>query len=83
MKRLLLLSLLMIGFAGSLFAQGEVVANTINWPLLIIMGLIAVAEVALRAFPDKNFTGLIGLVINLLKQGSDYLNNKSELQKKA
>ena len=77
MKRLLLLSLLMIGFVGSLFAQGEVVVeDNTNWALLIITGLVALAEVGLRAFPNKNITGIIGLIINLLKVASDYLNNK-------
>jgi len=82
MKRSLLLSFLMIGFAGSLFAQGVGVVDETNWALLIITILIAVAEVVFRAVPDKKFTGPIGLLINLLKVASDYLNNKSELQKK-
>ena len=67
---------------GFLQGQGEVVADSINWPLIIITGLIALAEVAFRAFPDQNFTGPIGFIINLLKVASDYLNNKSALQKK-
>ena len=83
MKKLILLSFLMIGFVGSLFAEGVEIAEETNWPLIIIAGIIALAEVALRAFPDKKFTGLIGLIINLLKLGSDYLNNKSDIQKKS
>jgi len=82
MKKLLLLSFLMACLcSGMLFAQGVELAEETNWPLIIIAGIIALAEVALRAFPDKNFTGLIGLIINLLKLGSDYLNNKSDIQK--
>ncbi len=76
MKKLLVLSFLMILFIGSLFAQGEAPVEETNWVLIIIAGVIAVIEIIGRAIPNKNVTGILGLIINLLKQISDYLNNK-------
>ena len=36
--------------------------------------IIAISEAVLRLIPNKNYTGLIGGIINILKIASDYLN---------
>ena len=46
--------------------------NLIYWIGLIIV----VSEAVLRLIPDKNWTGLIGVIINLLKVVSDYFNRE-------
>lgn len=71
--RIYFLILLLIPFV--VFAQTDSGDET-NWVGVIIGALIAVAEIVLRAIPNPKFTGIIGLVINLLKVVSDWLNNK-------
>ena len=63
-----------------LFAQDGGV-DEINWPVWIIGIIVTVAEVVLRTIPNPKITGIIGLVINILKVISDYLNNKGALLK--
>ena len=61
------------------FAQGiGESGDETNWAIIIILIIIAGAEIILRAIPGAKWTGLLGLVINLLKFLSDWLNNKEE-----
>lgn len=77
MKKLFALWYMNFLFIGALFAQTETV-DEVNWPVIIILIVIAGAEIVLRAIPGAKWTGLLGLVINLLKFLSDWLNNKEE-----
>ena len=36
--------------------------------------IIAISEPILRLIPNEKYNGLIGMIINVLKIGSDYLN---------
>lgn len=49
-----------------------------NWIVVIIGAVIAVAEIVARSVPKESVKGLIGLVIDILKNVSDYLNNKEK-----
>ncbi len=46
--------------------------NVLYWIGLVIV----IAEAILRLIPDKSYTGLIGVIINLLKVASDYFNRE-------
>ena len=46
----------------------------------ITLGILLL-EAVLRAFPNERITGIIGVIINLAKIASDYLNRESEDQK--
>ncbi|MHA2182224.1 MAG: hypothetical protein ACXAAH_12465 [Promethearchaeota archaeon] len=71
---LFMFALFMFAFVP-VFAQVEPTEPT-NWVVIIIGAVIAVIEIIMRAIPNPKTTGIIGLIINLLKQVSDYLNNK-------
>ena len=49
-----------------------------NWVVVIIGAVIAVAEIVMRSVPKESLKGLIGLLIDVLKNISDYLNNKGK-----
>ena len=73
------LFMLMMFVSMSVFAQGVgVEGDETNWAVIVILSLVAIAEIVLRAIPGAKWTGLLGLVINLLKFLSDWLNNKEE-----
>ena len=55
-------------------AQGDVPGDETNWPVVIIGIVITIIEIVMRTIPNIKVTGIIGLVINLLKSISDYLN---------
>ncbi|MCH7826990.1 MAG: hypothetical protein IIC75_03280 [Bacteroidetes bacterium] len=72
------LAFMLMFISMSLCAQGGVSVDETNWPVIIILIVIAGAEIILRAIPGAKWTGVLGLVINLLKFLSDWLNNKEE-----
>ena len=75
--RIKMFMLLMLFMAAPLFlyAQDGGTDET-NWAVIVISALVLVAEVVARAIPNPKVTGIIGLVINLLKNVSDYLNRE-------
>ena len=77
MKKLFALWYMNLLFVGALFAQTKTV-DEVNWPVIVILILVAGAEIVMRAIPGAKWTGVLGLVINLLKFLSDWLNNKGE-----
>ena len=77
MKKLFALWYMNLLFVGALFAQTETVDET-NWAVIVILIIIAGAEIILRAIPCAKWPGLLGLVIILLKFLSVLLNNKEE-----
>lgn len=72
MKKVLLI--LFVFASMPVMAQAE--ATEIDWPILVAGIVLAVLEVAGRAIPDPKWNGPIGLLINLVKLVSDYLNRK-------
>ena len=69
----MLLGMLLLFAAPQLFAQGVQTGDT-NWPVTIIGIIIVVVEIVARSIDNPKVTGVIGLVINVLKNISDYLN---------
>ena len=66
--------LLMMFVSVAAMAQGDVPGDETNWPVVIIGIVITIIEIVMRTIPNTKVTGIIGLVINLLKSISDYLN---------
>ena len=75
MKNVLMFLVFMI--ALPVMAQGEIPVEDPNWVIIIITAVIAVIEVIGRAIPGK-FNGIIGLIVDLLKYVSDYLNREEK-----
>ena len=72
MKKILMFSLLMIVFLP-LLAQVDGTVEKTDWVVIIVTSLLGIIEVVGRWIPSK-FNGITGLVIDLLKGLSDYLN---------
>lgn len=58
------------------FGQVDVPAEEVPLAVIIIGVIVAGAEVVLRLIPKKSWTGILGLIINVLKMASDWLNRE-------
>ncbi len=77
-KAHLIVFMLLIFVSYAAMAQGDVPGDETNWPVVIIGIVITIIEIVMRTIPNQKFTGIIGLVINLLKNISDYLNRSKD-----
>ena len=58
----------------------EVPAESTGVDWVVIIGVaVGVIEIVARAIPNPKWTGLIGLLINVLKDVSEWLNNKGKV----
>lgn len=77
MKKLLFLILLILVTPALVLAgDGEGISGW-NWTM-IIAGAIGLIDLLARIYPNEKLKGILGFVIDVLKNLSDYLNNKGK-----